>query len=99
MSDMLCKYTNTFVSSCPISCAPFPDIGQLTVCHTKLVQYYPAVQGHRGHRGPEDDLGEEVSPQGTEAEIDTGTSPQHLILDCEPGSRQPNSSLTCMASN
>lgn len=81
---MLCKYTNTFVPSYPRSCVPSPDIGQLTTIHdTKVVQYYPGVQGHRGHGRPEGDLGE-VPLQGTGAETDTGTSPQHLIPDCEP---------------
>ena len=74
MSSMLYK--------CIIKLYLSPNLGQLTIHYTRLVQNYPGVQGHRGHGGPEGDLGEQVLPQVIGAESKTGASP---LLDslCE----------------
>ena len=50
MCSMLYKCTNELFFS--------PNLGQITIHHTKLVQNCPGVQGHGGHGGPEGDLGE-----------------------------------------
>ncbi|OWK00866.1 hypothetical protein Celaphus_00016531, partial [Cervus elaphus hippelaphus] len=82
-----------------LDCALSPDPDEVTIHHTRLVQYYPGVQSLCWHRRPECDLGKQGTPQGVRAEKDTGTSLQLLHPDCEPAPKPPHASLICVLNN